>query len=164
VLRRLGLQLLRGGDPGDQRDVNEQGVVAAQILAHLTDGLEEGEGFYVSHRAADLDQQHLALCGHLAHGVLDLVGDVGDDLHGLSEVVAATLLGDDLLVDAPGGEVVVAREPGVGESLVVAEVEIGLCTVVCDEDLAVLKGRHGSGIYVQVGVELHHVDLDAARL
>ena len=28
----------------------------------------------------------------LAHGVLDLVGDVGDDLDGLAEVVAAALL------------------------------------------------------------------------
>jgi hypothetical protein len=41
---------------------------------------------------------------------------VGDDLDGLAEVVAAALLGDDLLVDAAGGEVVVAGEMGVGEA------------------------------------------------
>jgi len=49
----------------------------------------------------------------------------------------------------------------VGEALVVAEVEVGLCAVVGDKDFAVLEGRHGSGIDVEVGVELHHVDLDA---
>ena len=96
--------------------------------------------------------------GDLAHGVLDLVGDVRDDLDGLAEVVAAALLGDDLLVDAAGGEVVVARELGVGEALVVAEVEVGLGAVVGDEDLAVLEGRHGAGVDVEVGVELHQVD------
>ena len=99
-----------------------------------------------------------------AHGVLDLVGDVGDDLDGFAEVVAATLFGDDLLVDAAGGEVVVAGEAGVGEALVVAEIEVSLGAVVSDEDFAVLEGRHGAGVDVEVGVELHEVDAESAGL
>ena len=87
---------------------------------------------------------------------------MGDDLDGLAEVVAAALLGDDLLVDAAGGEVVVAGEMGVGEAFVVAEVEVGLGAVVGDEDFAVLEGRHGAGVDVEVGVELHQVDAEAA--
>jgi len=51
-----------------------------------------------------------------------------------------------------------------GEALVVAEVEVGLGAVVGDEDLAVLVGRHGAGIDVQVGVELHDRDGRAAAL
>jgi hypothetical protein len=47
---------------------------------------------------------------------------VGDNLDGLAEVVPAALLEDDLLVDAAGGEVVVAGELGVGEALIVPEV------------------------------------------
>jgi hypothetical protein len=65
---------------------------------------------------------------------------VGNDLNGFAEVVAAALLEDDLLVDAAGGVVVVAREGRVGEALVVAEVEIGFSAVVGDENFAVLKG------------------------
>ena len=89
---------------------------------------------------------------------------MGNDLDGLAEVVAAALLGDDLLVDAAGGKVVVAGEAGVGEALVVAEVEVGLRAVVGDEDLAMLERGHGAGVDVEVGVELHQIDLDAARL
>jgi hypothetical protein len=89
---------------------------------------------------------------------------LGDDLDGLAEVVAAALLGDDLLVDAAGGEVVVARELGVGEAFVMAKVEVGFGAVVGDEDLAVLEGAHGAGVDVEVGVELHEVDLEAAGL
>ncbi len=164
VLGGLGLQLLRGGDPGDERDVDEDGVVAAQVLSHLPDRFEEGQRLDIADRAADLDDGDLSLRGDLAHGVLDLIGDVGDDLDGLAEVVAAPFLGDDLLVDASGGEVVVAGQLGVGEALVVAEIEVGLRAVVGDEDLAVLKGRHGAGIDVEVGVKLHQVDLDTACL
>ena len=43
---------------------------------------------------------------------------------------------------------------GVGEALVVAQVQIGLGAVVGDEDLAVLERAHGARVHVQVGVEL----------
>src|SRR5262249_18811150 len=49
-------------------------------------------------------------------------------------------------------------------ALVVAQVEIGLCAVVGDEDFAVLEGAHRSGVDVQVGVELLQRDLQAAAL
>ena len=162
VLRGLGLELLRGGDPGDKGDVDETGVFAAQLLAHLADGFEEGQRLDVADGAADFDDGHVDVLRDLAHGVLDLVGDVRDDLDGLAEIVAAALLGDDLFVDAAGGEVVVAGEFGVGEALVVAEVEVGFGAVVGDEDFAVLEGRHGAGIDVEVGVELLQVDLEPA--
>ena len=142
--------------------MDEAGVVAAEVLAHLADGFEEGEGFDVAYGAADFDDGYVAVGGDFAHGVFDFVGDVGDDLDGFAEVVAASFLGDDLFVDAPGGEVVVAGEAGVGEALVVAEVEVGLGAVVGDEDFAVLEGRHGAGVDVEVGVKLHEVDLESA--
>ena len=77
VLRGLGLQLLRGGDPRHQREVDKDGVFAAQFLAHLADGLKKRQRFDVADGAADLDDGHVRAVGRdLAHGVLDLVGDV----------------------------------------------------------------------------------------
>ena len=52
----------------------------------------------------------------------------------------------------------------VDEALVVAQVEVGLGAVAGDEDLAVLVGRHGAGVDVQIGVELLDGDGDAAAL
>ncbi len=74
-------------------------------------------------------------------------------LHGLAEIVAAPLALDDLLVDAPAGQVVRAGQLGVREALVMAEVEIGLGPVVGDEHLAVLKRTHRARIDVQIRVE-----------
>ena len=162
MLRRLGLQLLRGGDERNQRDVNEERVFAAKLLAHLADGFDEGQRFDVADGAADLDDGDVDILRDLLHRRLDLVGDVRNDLDGLAEIVAAALFGDDLLVDAAGGPVIVAGELGVGEALVVAQVEVGFGAVVGDENLAVLEGRHGAGIDVQVRVELHQVDFESA--
>ena len=86
--------------------------------------------------------------------VLDLVGDVRDDLHGAPEVVAAPLLLDDRQVDLAGRPVVGPRRHGVREALVVAEVEVGLRAVVGDVDLAVLVRAHRARVDVDVRVEL----------
>ena len=137
-------------------------VVAAELDAHLADRLEERQRLDVADRAADLDHAHVRVARAHADAVLDLVGDVRDDLHRRAEVVAATLLGDDALVDAAGREVAVARGGGAHEALVVAEVEVGLGAVGGDEHLAVLERTHRAGIHVDVRIQLHHADLEAA--
>ncbi len=100
----------------------------------------------------------------VADEILDRVGDVRNDLDGRAEIVATALLGDDVLIDAAGGDVVVLRRRTAGETLVVTEIEIGLGAVVGDEDFAVLIGRHRARIDVEIGIELAQPDLVAARL
>src|SRR5580698_5441960 len=139
--------------------MDEDGIVTAEVLAHLTDGFEEWEGLNIAYSAADLDNSDVTVGRDLAHGVLDLVGDVGDDLDSFAEVVAAALFGNDLLIDPASGEIVITCEAGVGEALVVTQIEVSFRTVVGDEDLAVLEGAHGTRIDVEIGVKLHEIDL-----
>ena len=139
-------------------------VPARQLVAELADRLEERQALDVADRAADLDQHEIEAVIAVADEILDGVGDVGDHLDGGAEIVAAALLGEDLLVDAPGGDVVLAGRRPPGEALVMAEVEIGLGAVIGDEHLAMLVGRHGAGIDVEIGVELAQAHRIAARL
>ena len=165
VLGRLGLQLARRADVGHQRDVDEEAVVAADLVPRLARGLEERQRLDVADGAADLGDHHVDVrAAHREDAVLDLVGDVRDDLHGVAEVVAATLLGDDRRVDLPGRHVGDLVEVGVEEPLVVPDVEVGLGAVVGDEHLAVLERVHRARIHVEVGVELLHRDAQSARL
>src|SRR5205807_9850541 len=60
-------------------------------------------------------------------------------------------------------EVVVAVHPRRLETLVVAQIEVGLVAVLGDEHLPVLEGAHRAGIDVDVRVELEEGDFDAAR-
>ena len=160
----LGLQLAGGRDVGHQRQVHEHRVVGPKLVAELADGFEEGQGFDVADGAADFHQHEVEVGGFAQDGFLDRVGDVGDDLDGGAEVVAATLLGDHVLVDAPGGGVVELGRVDAGEAFVVAEVEVCLGAVIGDEDLPVLVRAHGAGVDVEVGVELAQLDLEAAGL
>ena len=99
-----------------------------------------GSDLDVADGPADLDDHdvRVAVAGDARDALLDLVGDVRDDLDGAAEVVAAPLLGDDRLVDAAGRDVAELGQVLVDEALVVAEVEVGLGAVVGDEHLAVL--------------------------
>ncbi len=164
VLGRLGLLLPRDQE-GHQRQVDVADVVPADVPAELADGLDEGDDLDVAHRAADLDDDDVdVLVGQAADAVLDLVGDVRDDLDGAPEEVAPPLLRDDRAVDAARRRVGALREVLVDEALVVSEVEVGLAAVLGDEDLAVLARVHRPRVHVDVGVELAHGHPQTAAL
>ena len=154
VLRGLGLQLAGGGDERHEREVREDDIFRAKLEAHLADRFHERQRFDVANRAADFDDHDVHAVRHFAEGSLDFIGHVRNHLHGLAEIIAAPLLGDDGFVDAAGGPVMVPREVRGGEALVVAEVEIGFRAVVGDKHFAVLIRRHCPGINVQVGIAL----------
>ena len=144
--------------------MNIESPIAAELDAHLANGLEKRQRLDVADRAADLDHADVRVAGAGHHVALDLVGDVRDDLDRGAEILAAPLLGDDVGVDLARREVAHAVRARVHEPLVVAEIEVGLGAVVGDVDLTVLKGAHRARIDVDVGIELHQAHLEAARL
>ena len=95
--------------------------------------------------------------------VLDFVGDVRDDLHGLAQIVAAPLLLDHRLIDLAGGEVVATAHFGAGEALVMAQIQIGFRPILGDEHLTVLERTHRSGIHIDVGIQFDMRDFYTAR-
>ena len=156
VLGGFGFQFFGGGDVGQEGEVDVEDVVSPHGVAHLSDGFEEGQSFDVAHGAADFDDDHVGvgLFSEANQAVLYFVGEMGHGLDGAAEEVAATLAGNQFEVGLAGGYVAVAGQLDVDEAFVVAEVEVGFAAVPGDEDLAMLVGRHGAGVNVEVGVEL----------
>ena len=87
-----------------------------------------------------------------------------DDLNGSAKEVSFALLVEDRLVDRARSDAAVTGERLVDEPLVMAEIEVGLSTVIGDEDLTVLEGAHRTRVDVQVGVELLDGHLESASL
>ena len=82
VLGGLGLQLPGAGDGHDEGHMDEHHVVPAPLGGHLPDGLQKGLALNVAHRAADLHNGRVHIRALQRVDVsLDLVGDMGDDLH-----------------------------------------------------------------------------------
>src|SRR3982074_2588364 len=133
MLGRLRLELAGRRDEWQQSEVDIDRLAARQIVAELADRLEEGQALDVADRAADLDQHEVDAVVAVAHEILDRIGDVRDHLDGCAEVIAAPLLGEDLLIDAAGGEVVLPARPPAGEGVVIPEGAMALGGVTSDE-------------------------------
>ena len=161
---RLGLELASVPDVGDEGQVDEHAAPASDVDRELSDRLQEGQRLDVADRAADLGDHDVDVggLGDQKDPLLDLVGDVRDHLDGAAEVVPATLAPDDGVVDATRRDVGGPARIGVREALVVAQVEVGLGTVLGHEDLPVLVGGHRARVDVYVGVELLQSDGQSA--
>ena len=155
VLGGFGFQFARRRQIGHQRQVHHQGVLRA-FPFHLTHGFDVGQRFDVPHGATDLrDHEVVVLLGAQdLNTPLDLVGDVRDDLDGLAQVLPATLLVNDTLVDASGGDVVRLGRLNVEEALVVTQVQIGLCAVHSHVALSMLIRVQRAWIHIDVRVQL----------
>ena len=101
--------------------MEETAVLSANLLHQLTNGLQEDGALDITDGTADLNETDVGLVALLVDGTagnggdpilvrlaqgpttyLDLVGDVGNDLDGLAEIVAASLALNDSLVDLRG--------------------------------------------------------------
>src|SRR5205823_3626492 len=94
----------------------------------LADRLEKRQRLDVADGAADLADDDVAVGGlaGAANPLLDLVRDVRDHLDRRAEVLPLPLLADHAVPDRARGVVRGAREVLVDETLVVADVEVGL--------------------------------------
>src|SRR5262249_15323494 len=132
----------------------EENAFAAELVAELADRLEKGQALDIADGAADLAEYKIFAIEIGLDELFDGVGDVGDDLDGRPEILAASFAANHRRIDPPGGNRIAAPRGDPDVALVVAEIEIGLRPVIGDEHLAVLVWTHRSGVDVQVGVEL----------
>src|SRR6202012_2833398 len=107
VLGRLRLQLAGVADIGHHRQVDEHAATSADVDRELTDRLQERQRLDVADGPADLGDHEVDLggVGHQLDPLLDLVGDVRNDLDGGTEIVAAALAPDHGVVDPAGGDI-----------------------------------------------------------
>ena len=154
LLRGLGLQFTGRLQIRHQRHVDKNAVRRPDFEGELAHRFEERQAFDVTRGAADFGDEHIDVFAAGVDAFFDLVGHVRDHLHGLAEINAAALFRDHAFINLAGAQRVEFREFSAGETLVVAEVEVGLRAVFQHIDFAVLERAHRARIDVQVGVEL----------
>ena len=140
---------------------------ARRLLLHkLADGLINRLRLDIADSAADFNDGDGIIRITVSHikPALDLVSDMGDDLHGASAIVSPALFIENGPVYFARRNVAVVVKTLVNEALIMAQVKVCLRSVVCYEDLSVLDRVHRSGVNVQVGIKLLHGHLIAAGL
>jgi len=139
----LGLLLTDGTDGRDQGDMDQSKVIVTDTELELTHGLNKRGRLDIADGTAELDDADIRLFTGIVHRdrsdtlhpVLDGIGDVGDHLDCLAEIITLALTFDDIAVDLAGGDVVGTSESHIQVTLIVAKVEVDLPAVVQNEDL-----------------------------
>ena len=155
VLGRLCLQLACCLEIRHIGEVYIDGVLA-QLPFQLSDSFHVWGTLDVADGSAYLGNHEVIviLLAEQLHVALDLVGDVRHHLDGFAEIIAATFLVNDCLVDTTSGERIRFRSLNTGESLVVSEVEVGLHTIYRYVALTMLVRVQCTRVDVDVWVKL----------
>ena len=154
MLGGFAFQLAAARHLHDQGHMDVHHIFPAFLHRHLSDGLQKRLAFNVTHRAANLTDQHVQT--FLLHGIdvaFDLIRHMRNDLHRAAQKCALPLPVEKIPVHPAGGHGAPSRQALVHKPLIVAKIQIGLRPVVGDKHLAVLIGTHGAGIHIQIGVE-----------
>ena len=145
--------------------MNEAAVVPTHLARHLTDGFDKGLAFDVARRPADFDDDDVRArqLPFLVNRGLDFVGNMRNNLHRLSEVLARALLVEHRPIHLARGEVGELIQIFVDKPLVVSQIEVCFRAVLGNEHLAVLIRAHRAGVDIDVRIELLRRDFIAAH-
>ena len=166
MLSGLGLVFVRAAQEGNQGYMDKEAVLCAYLQGNLPHGFQKRLGFNVTNGAADFCNDHIGI-GFLCHGIhkfLDFVGDVGNHLHGGTQVFAAALLIQHVPVDLAGGEIGVFIQIFINEAFIVTQIQVGFRAVLGDIHLAVLIGTHGARVNIDIGIQLLGGNLQSSGL
>ena len=162
MLGRLGLDLAGSGDIRHQRQVHQQRLAGAQLHTHLPRRFQERQGLDVTGGTTDFHDGHVRIPCPFADLQLDLIGNMGDHLHGGTQVFTATLLVQHVLIDTAGGEAVATAQASANKTLVVTQIQVGFGAVFRHEHLTVLVRAHGAGIHINIRIHFDQGDVEAA--
>ena len=156
MLGGLGFVFIGSAQPGYQGHMDEETVLMSLLKGDLADGFDEWLSFNISDRAADFCDQDVGagILGAHVYEMLDLICYVGNHLHCLSQIFPFALPVQYIPVDSAAGQVRVAGQVFIRETLIMAQIQVRFRPVVCDKDFAVLKRAHGTGIHIHIGVQL----------
>src|SRR5260370_15943597 len=143
-----------------------ENALASDIFAHLANRFQEWFTCDIANGTADLDDDHVCAgtTSDVMHAIFNFVGDVWDNLNGTTQVFSPALFANHRGIDLSGGHIICLAGGFIGKTLVVAEVEIGFCAIIRNKDVAMLVGRHGTAVHIDVMIPFHEGNGDTTIL
>ena len=146
---------------GDIGQMHVDNILPANILPHLPHCLKEELIFDIPYCSAYFHYHQISrfFLGDFINVVLNDIGNMGNVLNGLSQVVPSSLFFSYHVKYLAHGQVPLGLAPDTQESLVVPKIHIHFPPVIEDKYLPVLKWIHCSRINIEVAVTFDRDDL-----
>ena len=164
MLRGFGFQFTGRRDVWQQGQMNVDARIVRGFLSELADRFKKWQALNIANRAANFNQNEIKAFIARSDELLDSIGHMGNDLHGAAQKIPAPFLGDNVLIDAPRGYIVLLVGRPAREALVVTKIEVGFRPIVGHKHLAMLIGAHGARIDIEIGIEFSQANAVTAGL
>jgi len=114
----------------------------------------------------DLDDRNICPCGFISETDFFFyeIREMWDDLDRSPEIVSSSFLHDDLFIELPTGKWRILIEVRIEKSLIVPDIEIRLCSIICDEYFPMLIWTHRPWIDIEISIELLTKHLESRTL
>ena len=166
MLGRFCFQFARRADVGNQRHMDVQHVVFAYILFHLADSFQKGKTFNIAYRTADFGNNKIGIVivTDTEYPGLDLISNMGNDLHRTAQVIAPAFFRNDGLVDFTGGHIGTLGQVDIYKTFIMTQVQVRFRSVIRHKHFAVLIRAHGSRIDIDIRIKFLYRNLIAPAL
>ena len=166
VLGRLGLQLTGSRNIRHQGNMDVEHIVPAYFLLHLADSLHKWQGLDITYSTTDFGNNHIGTItsSYIIDTLLDFIGNMRNNLYSLAQIIATALLVENIPVYLAGGDIGALGQVDVDETLIVAQIQIGFCTIIGNKNLAVLIWAHGAWVNIDIWIKLLNSNLDTTIL
>ena len=102
--------------------MHRQGPFTTKLVAQLTNGLNERQGFNITNRAANFAQDKIEILRLRLGEFHDRIGDVRNDLNGRAEIISATFFLNNSLINASRRNIVRLPRRNAGKAFIMPKV------------------------------------------
>lgn len=138
--------------------MDENSILMSHIMLKLPDRLQKRLALNITCCPSHFNNGDplLTRCFGPVKASLDLIGDMRDHLHRPAAVIPMAFFVQNGPVNFTCGHIGVFIQTLIYKSLVMPQVQICFCPVICHEYLSMLDWIHGSGVYVDIRVKFLH--------
>ena len=149
----------------NQGHVDKKAVFSAYFKRNLAHRFDERLRLNISDCSSDFGNNHIGIrfLTQAVNKIFNLICDMRNDLHRGAEVFTAAFLVKHIPVNFTGGEVRIFVEVLINKAFVMSEIKVCFGAVFSNIYFAVLIRTHGTGIHVDIRIQLLCGDLKAAR-
>ena len=136
--------------------MDKEAVFSADFKRYLTNGFNKWLRLNIADRSADFSNNHIGIC-FLTYAVdkfFDFICNMRNDLHRGAKIFTTAFLIKHIPVDLTGGEVGIFVEVFINKAFVMSKVKVGFGTILGNIYFAVLVGTHGTGVNVNIRIQL----------
>ena len=152
MLCRLSFKLFRYLNIWHQCKMSQSSRSRRELKHHLSYGFDKRLTFYVTDSSTDFHNCNISALSTQFNATLNFISYVWNNLNSASKIVSPSFILNDLFINFSSCKIILFTSLKPYKSLIVTEIQISLCPIICYKYLSMLKWTHRAWININVWI------------